>query len=191
MDIKTNISHIYRCSKTTSPSPLSFSFTKNLRVKKPKKPIISNHSFLNSREKSLNQSTTPIKHLENIKQKKLKISESKENSMGADYMKKHLDAILQKFPKIPKKPNKFQKDKKKLLDLSYDFCKAEEINRIYQNSSPTRSKSSFSTKKALWPKTKKESLEISDLQKYLFEFHQKSKILLSQLEQKVLGKPSD
>lgn len=191
MDIKTNISHIHRCKKTISPSPLNFSFPKNLRVKKPKKTISSNHSLINPRKKSLKQSTTPIKHLERIKQKRSKISESKESSTISEHIKKQFDNIFKMLPKIPKKSKKIKKDKKKLLDLSFDFCKAEEINRIYQNNSPNRSKPLFSNKKFLWPKTKKDSPDISDLQKYLFKFHQKSKNLLSQLEQKVLGKPSD
>ncbi|OMJ80301.1 hypothetical protein SteCoe_19452 [Stentor coeruleus] len=126
-----------------------------------------------------------------MKRGRLKISESKENSINDENMKKQLDDILQKYPKIPKKFNKDRRTKKKILDLSYDSYKHEEINRIYQNNSPNISKSSFSNKKSLWFKTKKDNPDLNGLQKYLFEFHQKSKILLNQLEQKVLGKPSD
>ena len=81
-----------------------------------------------------------------------------------------------------------KEEKKKNINISFEDGKSDSISQIYRAYSPHRSKSTFSTKKQCLPRIRKENSELTELQKYLFEFHQKSKFLLSELEQKVLGK---
>ena len=181
------ISQAYRPSyKHHSPS-LQFSVGDHFnRTKKPQKLISINQSIPSTRDQSSNRSTTPTKFIENLRKKS--INTQSPDSKGLDQMKKQLDIIFQALPKIQKKLVKTHKEKRKNINISFEDQKSESINKIFRLHSPNRSRSTFAAKKPGLPRIRQESSELTELQKYLFDFHEKSKFLLSQLEQKVLGK---
>ncbi|OMJ67482.1 hypothetical protein SteCoe_35347 [Stentor coeruleus] len=184
MEVKNTITEVYGRA-----SPICISNHRYFKkFKKSNKIANINHSFTSTRDQSSNRSKTPIKPIENTKLKGGKYFVSKEET-GLEKMRKKLDVILQT---LPGKTNKDKNLKKKVWDLTFDCSKDQEINRIYQVNSSNRSKSSFTNKKKTYlPKIKKDDVGVEDLQKYVLEFHQKSKLLLSQLEEKVLGKRND
>lgn len=191
MEVKSAISNVYGSKKHIGASPVFLSNQKHFRKSKKTNKITSiNQSFTSTRDQSANRSTTPIKHIENNKLKGGKYFTTNED-FGSEKMRKKLDVVLQTLPKIDGKRGKDRNMKKKVWDLTFDCCKDREINRIYQVNSPNRSKSSLANKKSCLPKIRKDGVDVGELQKYVFEFHQKSKFLLSQLEEKVLGKKKD
>lgn len=194
MDKVNVISQGYRQPKTLSQNIHQFSSGEQpIRTKRPQKLISINQSIPSTRDQSSNRSTTPTKFIENLRKRSISSKNPKENAdLTLDQMKKQLDVIFQALPKIQKKLVRTHKEKKrKNINISYEDHKSESINKIYRPGSPYRSKSTFSTKKSCLPRINPESSELTDLQKYLIDFHQKSKFLLSQLEQKVLGKDSN
>ena len=181
------ISQAYRPSYKQSSPSFQFSVGDSLnRMKKPQKLTRINQSITSTRDQSSHHSTTPTKLIENLRKKSIILQNP--DSSGLDQMKKQLETIFQALPKIQKKLVRTHKDKRKNPNISFEEQKSESINKIYRLHSPNRSKSTLATKKQALPRLHQENSELSDLQKYLFDFHQKSKFLLGQLEQKVLGK---
>ena len=171
---------VYMSTKHETSSLVKFSNRRN--SKRLKKIGHNNQSVLSTRDHSSNRSTTPSKHVENIR-KPLKFS--KENySYHLDQIKQ-LDTIFSNLPKIHKNSN-FKN--KKSLYTSLENSKGDSISQNLNKYIPERSKSTFYSKKNKSKPVEKRKPEVSDLQKYLFEFQQKSKFLLNQLEQRVLGK---
>ncbi|OMJ66748.1 hypothetical protein SteCoe_36313 [Stentor coeruleus] len=181
MEVNPIISSSNRNSKSTSPNSFQYVYARNMPyTKHPRKFVGIKKSLTNTSEKS------NMVHMKMMGNSYEKIS--KENTTSADMMKKQLDIIFQALPKIPKKPAMSPKNKEKGLDASNENFKSEEIHRIYQMSFSKRSKSSFSTKKSALPKIKKADAELTEIQKYMNNFYEKSKVLLGQLEERVLGK---
>lgn len=177
------IPQIYRSSKNQSPEPFDFSIKHNAsRIKKPKKLASMNQSIISTRDQSSNRSKTPIKLIEYIKKKSSDISQH--NSSYLDDMKKQLDTLFKALPKAPTKLIKIRKEPKKLVNTSFENKKID-TSKIFMNKSKDRARSTFYTKKS---SNGVNNDGVSELQKYLFEFHQKSKFLVEQLEKNVLGK---
>lgn len=181
MEVNPIISSANRNSKSTSPNSFHYIYARNM-------PYTKQHRKLSGIKKSLTN-TCEKSNMVNMKMMGNSYEKiSKENRTSADIMKKQLDIIFQTLPKIPKKPAVSPKSKEKGLDFSNENIKAEEIHRIYQMSFSKRSKSSFSNKKSTLPKIKKNDTELTEIQKYMNDFYEKSKVLLGQLEERVLGK---
>ena len=181
------ISHIYHSSKIHSPCLIRFSNI-NKKTKKSNKVLSINQNNSSSRDRSINRNITPKKIFDNLHKQSICLKEEKSN-LSIDQLKQQLDVIFQTLPKIEKKIIKTNKEeRKKNTNNSFEEAKSGSISKNHQKNITTRSKSTLPVKKNCLPRIKKENLELNELQKYLSEFHQKSKYLLSELEQKVLGK---
>ena len=88
----------------------------------------------------------------------------------------------QALPKLPKNI-RTEKIKNKNIKISSQESKKKYFDTITKLYSPDLLKSTYINRK-----DRKPSPELAELQKYVIEFQQKSKFLLSQLEAKVLGK---
>ena len=177
-------------SKNQWPDPFQFSnYIRSNRIKQFSNLANKNQSILSTRDQSSNRSTTPTDLRQNSEKRTLHDeSKKKDASFDIDNVKKKFDIIFHKLPKIPETFINSHKKKKKTHDNSILQDNTEALSRVLKAYSPNRSKSSLNTKNNRLPKIRNKNSDVSDLQKYLAEFHQKSKLLLNQLEQKVLGK---
>lgn len=181
MDKLTMLSHVYRMPKNHIHNPPVL--PSELRKTQNKKPLTNIKSINSTRDQSLNRSTTPSKIMENLKRKSNNLPKLEDNTIES--MKKKLDEIFQTLPRVPKKLTKTHQNHSKKINISFEGIKSDFRPTDFQPSN--RSRSTITTKKSVLPKIHKEN-DLSELQKYMVEFHQKSKFLLNQLEEKVLGK---
>ena len=182
MDKLTMLSHVYRIPKNHPHNVTVFPNDAHKNISK--KPLTNIKSINSTRDQSLNRSTTPSKIMENLKRKSTNLPKLEDDTIES--MKKKLDEIFQALPRVPKKPTRTQQGTSKKINISFEGIKTE--SRPFEPQVSNRSRSTIATKKSVLPKIHKENCEMSDLQKYMIEFHQKSKFLLSQLEERVLGK---
>jgi hypothetical protein len=170
-------------------SPNFFDFSNNVPVKKSlvqSKLQNINHSVISTRDQSQNRNVTPTNAGDKLKVKNSLKSGKESSELILNDMKKQLDTLFESLPKIPRYLN-MHKTQKKDLESSMQSRKNDSINNMTSVYSKDRSKSTFNRSKRYLPKIKKEGADLLKLQEYLTEFHNKSKFLLEQLEQNVLG----
>lgn len=189
-----NKARIQKLNQFDSPSimnsPNFFDFSNSIPIKKAgihSKLQNLNQSIISTRDQSHNRNVTPTSTAEIIRQKTSFQQKGKDNSASAlSDMKKQLETLFESLPKIPRYMN-LHKTHKKELDRSWNSRKNESIHLMSSVYSKDRSKSTLNRSKRLLPKIKNKAADLMKLQQYLNEFHNKSKILLEQLEHNVLG----
>lgn len=184
------VNHNEKSHNVHSPNFLEYSSYLEAKKKRIQKNLVAiNQSVLSTRDHSLNRNLTPTGgDGHKLKPFSTRPSKNAQETVLKD-MKQQLETLFESLPKIPKSFN-IQKKHKREFDGNFPEKKTEFIRGISSVYSPNRSKSTITTNKKHLPRIKKEVTEINDLQKYLIEFHSKSKFLLGQLEQNVLGKKS-
>ena len=146
-----------------------------------------NKSIVSTRGQFHGRNVTPTSMAEVAGQRASFQQKPIETSVSAlSDMKKQLDSLFESLPKIPRYVN-MHKTHKKELDGSWNSRKNDSIYMMSSVYSKNRSKSTLNQSKQHLPKIKNKGADLMKLQQYLNEFHNKSKILLEQLEHNVLG----
>ncbi|OMJ85138.1 hypothetical protein SteCoe_13604 [Stentor coeruleus] len=155
------------------------------KLRKRKRLLITNHSIISTRDHSSNRNLTPNHSVEPIKSKGTLVASPKDQSI--DDMMKKIESLHDFLPKIYiKSPTeKIGKNEVSFLKKDRRPENAAKIENIYLGK---RSKSSLSSNQKYFPKLKKDVLQLDEMQNYINEFHNKSKKLLKQLEEKIFGK---
>ena len=177
-------------SPSVMNSPNFFDFSNSIPTKKSgiqSKLQNLNQSIISTRDQSQNRNVTPTNAADLIRQKASFQQKPKESSVSAlNDMRKQLDTLFESLPKIPRYMN-MHKTQKKELESSMNSRKNDSIHHMASVYSKDRSKSTLNRSKRHLPKIRKEGNDLMKLQQYLTEFQNKSKLLLEQLEQNVLG----
>ncbi|OMJ68763.1 hypothetical protein SteCoe_33704 [Stentor coeruleus] len=169
-----------------SPNVLEFSSYLNYSMRKRQKlQVTTNQSISSTRDHSLYRNLTPTFCAETFKPKANISPKNKE----IDNIKKQLDCLFEFLPKIASKTN----GQKVLRTEAIPFKKEKKLYntvKVEGTYLPNRSKSTLTSNAKYFPNMRNENSHISEMNIYLIEFHNKSKFLLNQLEEKIFGKKS-
>lgn len=168
-----------------SPNISEFSiYLDNSIPKRHPNHVKKNQSIVSTRDHSLYRNLTPTHIVDPFKYKASFIKSPKNQE---HIYNKVQDCPCESLPKITNRPH-LQKALRTDVDSFKKDKKQGSIVKIDQVYLPSRSKSTLNSNHAYLPKIKKQGANVNELQEFLVEFHNKSKFLLSQLEESVFGK---
>ena len=182
-----NSSELYRFTKANVPRSTKVHISSSKYsggIKFPKQIPYMDHSYVSTREHST--SITPHRMKAKSRDRKLVLLTTDKYQSSGEYFQRPSNSECEMLPKLPKTMSKRCGEKKKQTNSSFQEGKRNPYDNITRIYSPETTNSYFTKRKQI--KDLQKNNEITELQQYFFDFQQKSKLLLSQLEQKVLGK---